>query len=373
MNASFRLARPFGIEIRVHLSFALALAWAYWQGSRGEGAADGLRATVIVASLFACVALHELGHSLMARRFGIEVRRITLYPVGGVAALSHMPERPAHELAIAMAGPLVNVVIAGALLLVRGGFPTLEEWTGPGWGLGFFTATLLVGNLALAVFNLLPVFPMDGGRLLRGLLALRLPYARATAVAAAVGRAGAIGLAALALHLRHPILFVVAFFVGSMAGRENAAVRLRERWRGVRAGDAARPVPARAVLSPRDPVARCAELQLAGLGPDFLVAAGGRLLGIVPEQQWMPALRRGERERPVADIMERRFVALRADVDLGDVLPRLGRLPQTFFPVLDAGGIRGIVTRRGIAGMPDSPPGPDGAPAGPARWRIVLG
>ena len=187
-----------GTVIRVHLTFLLFLLWIgaahYAQG----GWDAGVQGVVFIVLLFLCVLLHEFGHVLAARRYGIQTPDITLLPIGGVARLERIPEQPGQELLVALAGPAVNLVIAGLLYLAFGGFVPAEglEVANPGVGL---MARLAMVNLFLAVFNLIPAFPMDGGRVLRALLAYRLGYARGTQIAASVGQAVAFGLGLLGL------------------------------------------------------------------------------------------------------------------------------------------------------------------------------
>jgi len=214
-----------GIGVYIHWSFWLLPAWILLSA---DGSFAGALASVIfVFAVFGCVVLHELGHALMARQFGIGTRDITLYPIGGVASLERMPRRPAHELAIALAGPAVNVLIAAVLfaVLVVGDIGTgglLLDFAG-----GSFLANLLFVNVALVVFNMLPAFPMDGGRVLRAFMAMRLPYLRATEIAVRVGQAVAVVLGLVGLVTGGTLLFV-AFFVFLAAQAELAMARASE-------------------------------------------------------------------------------------------------------------------------------------------------
>lgn len=219
MRRALRLGRYAGIDVFLHWSFALLIAWVAflsWRGSHSLAAV--LDWTLVVLALFLCVLLHEYGHALTARRFGIGTRRITLLPIGGVALLEAMPARPREEVLIAIAGPLVNVAIAAGLWLwLRAGLPDA----------GGFVGVLLDANLLLAAFNLLPAFPMDGGRVLRAALWHWLSLTRATWIAAWTGRVVAVGLAIYgALH--NPVLVLIAAFVWYAGGAEARAVTTRE-------------------------------------------------------------------------------------------------------------------------------------------------
>jgi len=188
MRWSWKLGEVAGIGIFVHVTFLMLVGWvalSHWIVERSLAAAVG--GAIFILALFGCVVLHELGHALTAKRYGVRTRDITLYPIGGMARLERIPEVPQQEALIALAGPAVNVVIAAGLWLAlsaAGGVTPLAELDvtkGP------FLERLLLVNLFLAGFNLIPAFPMDGGRVLRALLATRLSYVRATELAAGVG------------------------------------------------------------------------------------------------------------------------------------------------------------------------------------------
>lgn len=231
MGRSIRLGSLSGIGIYVHWSFFLLPAWVFFEGL-ASGQALSLTALVLV--IFGCVLLHEMGHALMARRFGIATRDITLTPIGGIARLSRMTERAVEEFWIALAGPAVNVAIAAGLALLLTS-STLEETLGLVDGLVRFLWSLLAANVVLVVFNLLPAFPMDGGRVLRALLTRPLGAVRATEVAATLGLIMAGVFVVLGLlsmvpgsPVSSPLLVIVGPFVYLMGQHELAAVRARE-------------------------------------------------------------------------------------------------------------------------------------------------
>ncbi len=228
MKWSFQLARIAGIDVRVHATFFLLLAWVGF----GYYAADGFGAMVgglaFILLLFACVVLHEFGHALAARAYGIRTPDITLLPIGGVARLERMPENPWQELVVALAGPAVNVVIAFGLFVVMGRFLGFGDLESVGEGRAELLASLFMVNVMLVVFNLVPAFPMDGGRVLRALLATRLKHARATRIAAGIGQGVAVLFAVLGVAAGHPLLLLIAVFVFFGARQEAEAATFKE-------------------------------------------------------------------------------------------------------------------------------------------------
>lgn len=225
MSWSWKIGRIAGIDVQVHYSFLLLLGWVTLThyGVHGD-LGEAIHGLVFIVALFALVVLHELGHALAARRYGIRTRDITLLPIGGVARLEGMPKDPMQELLVALAGPAVNVVLAAGLYAVL----ALGQGLTPAGSVlrvgGSFLDQLLWLNVSLAVFNLLPAFPMDGGRVLRAFLAMRLDRVRATQVAAAMGQAMALVLAVLGFFF-NPFLILIALFVWFGAAQEASQVR----------------------------------------------------------------------------------------------------------------------------------------------------
>lgn len=226
---SFNLFRIRGIQLSVHFSFLLLLAYVAHEGWAQDGQAGLWWSVATLLAFFTCVVLHELGHSFTARRYGVGVPRILLMPIGGMAEFDSIPRRPAHELLITIAGPAVNFVIAGLLWFVAD-FPA--EWD-PGAtpaSLNELACVLFAANLVMGCFNLVPVFPMDGGRIFRALLAMKLPYLRATFWAASVGKVLAVIGALLMAFWIHNYLGAALFAFIFMAGElEYRAVKRRER------------------------------------------------------------------------------------------------------------------------------------------------
>src|SRR5438046_3513702 len=224
MSSSLPIFRIAGIQLQIHITFLLLIAWLAFCYYAEGGSAAALGRVLFVLLLFVCVVLHEFGHAIAAKNFGINTPDITLLPIGGVARLQRMPDEPRQELIIALAGPLVNVVIALTLFAVVGwrGLATQATIGGPD-----LLAQLLVINVILVLFNLLPAFPMDGGRVLRALLATRLSYTRATQIAASIGQGCAFVFGFIGLF-GNPLLLFIALFVYMGASQEAALTQLKD-------------------------------------------------------------------------------------------------------------------------------------------------
>src|SRR5918997_6025447 len=242
MGGSFKVGRAFGIDVKVHWTFLLLLAFFGFTAYQNSGRfAIALVTVGVIVALFVCVLLHEYGHSLVAQRLGIEIGDITLLPIGGLARLKSLPEKPWDEVKIAIAGPLVNVVLAplffGVAILLGGGItmpPNILEGVQSAAQVFVYLGFI---NVALVVFNLIPAFPMDGGRVLRGLLATRLGPVRATDISSAVGQFFAILFILVGFLGQNFLLAIVGFFVFLGASGEAQMVRQREQMRGLAVSD----------------------------------------------------------------------------------------------------------------------------------------
>src|SRR5881396_2325143 len=273
MKWSWKLGSVAGIGLYVHATFLLLLAWVgvtYWLAGGSAAAFDGI---AFILALFACVVLHELGHALTARRYGIRTRDITLLPIGGVSRLERIPDEPRQEVWVSLAGPAVNVVIAAALYAWLLLSQTLRPFSALTMAGGPFLERLMLVNVSLAVFNLLPAFPMDGGRVLRALLALRMDYVRATQISAHVGQAMALVFGLLGLFT-NPFLVFIALFVWMGAASEASAALTRSVLGGIPVSRAM--ITDFHTVAPEDPAKRVLELILAGSQQDFPVVDGGQ-------------------------------------------------------------------------------------------------
>ncbi|MDB5309977.1 MAG: hypothetical protein JWO38_4179 [Gemmataceae bacterium] len=236
MFSSIKLGKPFGIDLYVHGTFWLLPLFVFLSGVVSGDVAGAAFDVAVLLAVFGCVALHEVGHALAAKWYGIETRDITLYPLGGMARLERMPRRPLHEIVVALAGPAVNVMIVIGLLagIVLGNITFTQGWASAGLAPEeMFISRLFWANVLLAAFNLIPAFPMDGGRVLRALLSIGMPRLEATQAAVTVGSVLAIGGFLFGFHEKQIMLMLVAGVVFMLGRAELAAVRaeeVRKRW-----------------------------------------------------------------------------------------------------------------------------------------------
>ena len=343
---SVRLMRMMGIDIKLHTTFFLLLAALGVMYFLQGGFSAALSGVTFSLLLFACVLLHELGHAGAARRYGVLTKDIILLPVGGVARLQRMPTEPKQEIVVALAGPAVNAVIAAvvaaALLganLGAGVDPAMLAGAG---GLTGLAVQLLVINVMLVLFNLLPVFPMDGGRVLRALLATRLPYARATEIAARTGQGLAIIMAVYGLFYS-PLLVLVAAFVFLAAGRENTAVRIR-------AASSRLPVSAVMLtgvvsLSPHDSLMDAADVLARTAQPAFPVLTPSGVAGVLTKEALLLDLRTRGPEGAVRDAMRADPPVVRLETPFDEAFEKMQEHGLTALPVTDGlDRLMGMVT-----------------------------
>lgn len=346
MKWSWRIGRFAGIDVYIHATFLILVGWiavAHWL--QGRDLAATIVGVAFILALFLCVVLHEYGHALTARKFGIRTRDITLLPIGGLARLERMPDQPAQELWVALAGPAVNVVIAGAILLWLWLTGALHSLAGLSIFKGTFLDRLLVANIFLAAFNLLPAFPMDGGRVLRALLASRMEYTRATHVAATVGQGMALVFGLVGLFV-NPFLVFIAFFVWVGAAQEASSVQMKHSLAGIPVARAM--ITDFRTLSPHDPLSRAVELILRGTQQDFPVLEQGQVVGILTRADLLAALARRGEEELVGAVMQRDFEVVDSHEMLESVLQRLQECQCHTMPVVHDDELVGLLTTENL-------------------------
>ena len=356
MRWSYTIGRIAGTEVKIHVTFLLLLAWIAYRAYQIAGPTAAAGETLFFVSLFLCVLLHEFGHIIMARRFGVRTPDVILLPIGGVARLERIPEEPREELLIALAGPAVTLAIVFALaavVLVSGHTMVLQSPLEAGVP---FTARLLVSNLLFSNllilgFNLIPAFPLDGGRVLRASLARKLGLVRATRIAATIGQLFAVALGILGVAWPEPLALLVAFFIFLGAGSEASAVAARVAGRGLQVSQMMvtdfRTIPIHATL------AQAVDLLLTGEQREFPVVDNlGRTEGILTRDNLIRGLSRGGPTSTVAEAMTPSAPTVPPTLGFQEALERLRASGLPALPVVDAGGaLVGLLTLDNITDL----------------------
>jgi Zn-dependent protease/CBS domain-containing protein len=346
MKWSWKIGRIAGIDVRVHATFVILLAWLALAFYRQSGTASGAaRGVLFTLALFASVVAHEFGHALVARRFGVPTRDITLLPIGGVSRLEYIPDQPKQEFWIAIAGPGVTLVIAAllylALRVLALPVTTPPEAAAGGGTAGAFLAQLMWVNISLFLFNLLPAFPMDGGRALRATLALRMDYVRATDIAASVGRSFALLFGIWGLFY-NPFLVLIALFVWLGAAGESSALHVRSSLAGI----PVERVMVREVktLAPTDTLKTALSHVLGGFQHDFPVIQDGKVVGVLTRGALLNSLARHGAESLVRESMEHEFRVAEPSEPVQRAMTRLQECRCRSLPVVRDGRLYGMLT-----------------------------
>lgn len=352
MPWSVTVGRLGDTAIRIHVTFLLFLVWIWAAYYRSGGAPAAWEGVLFVALLFACVLLHELGHVFAARHYGVKTPDITLWPFGGIANMERIPEKPSEELVVAIAGPAVNVVIALVILVFLGATlgsaginaDELAKIEDPASSL---LVKLAGANIFLVLFNLIPAFPMDGGRVLRALLAMNMGHARATALAASIGQGLAIGLGLLGIFT-NPMLMIIGVFVFLAASGEAGQEQLKEASRGHIVADAM--ITHFETLGPQSTVDDAADALIRSTQKEFPVVDGaGRLRGVLTRDAMIHALKDTGPQTPVIEVMQPDIptVEARSKLDAALKLITSARVPAV--GVVDvAGRLVGLLTPENV-------------------------
>jgi Zn-dependent protease/predicted transcriptional regulator len=396
MPSAFHLLTVRGIPIRIHITFIWFPIWAaFVWSSRGDDVLRGALFGVIAALfLFLCVTLHELGHALMAQRFGIKVEDITLLPFGGLARLRTIPKEPKKELAIAIAGPLVNVAIFFVLAFVAGFIYRNETNITPDFLLdeldrgnaNSLLIYLMLANIILVLFNLIPAFPLDGGRVLRALLALKMPWVRATRIAATTGLAFAALFVVSGIAARDFFLSLVGLMVGFGAWQERQMAEIQAQPKWVPAAETpvqrvvvvSRATVGNAMTAPPPTVGLSQRInELADLAPAASVAGAlpvmdrdNYVIGVLPAARLVAGLR-DQPNSPVLELMRRTFPIARPAEPLYEQWYKTSAEDQHYVVVLeDDGRLAGWLTRADISqGLRVTQPGQPGQPTPDSAWQ----
>jgi Zn-dependent protease len=350
MMRSFTVARVREIDIRLHPTFALVFLWVLIDWRRigaGVGVSAVVFTLILVILIFACVLLHEFGHAFMARQHGVRVHDVSLSAIGGVARMEQLPAEPRAEVQIALAGPAANfalvVALAPVVLLigVASGFSSLEDYASTVFhpSLSGLATTLLYANVLIIVFNLLPAFPMDGGRVFRAGLTSMFGRESGTRIAVLVGEAFAVLLLLFSIFVAQSVILVLlSVFVMIMAYAEDRAVRVESAMRRMRVGQFA--LWDMGGIAPEQPLATA----LRGGLRDIAVTKDGRVVGMLWRNRLLAELGGAGSGRTVAEAMERDPITVDANMPIHDVQRLMDEQDRWAVPVLEAGMYRGIFT-----------------------------
>lgn len=344
MKWSWNLGKIAGIELKIHLTFFFLVIWiglsTLFNGGSGAAA---LTEILFILALFLCVVLHEFGHALAAKSFGITTRDITLLPIGGLARLETMPEDPKEELIVAAAGPTVNIVIAGLMFVVLLASGTFSQPLAINALVNNFWLRLLTVNLSLVIFNLIPAFPMDGGRVLRSLLASRMEYTKATRIAANVGRGLAVVMGIAGFFL-NPFLILTAVFIWSGAGAEAQSVELKAGLKGLRVQDAL--VTQFYQVDANQSLGQVFQVMMSTGQPFVPVVSNGAFLGIIQRHDLMKGLERLGDRAPAYAAIGLEPEGIEPNRRLVDILPKLNA--SRVLPVLEGRTLVGLITPESV-------------------------
>ncbi|MEQ8702381.1 MAG: site-2 protease family protein [Phaeodactylibacter sp.] len=352
MSWSLKILRLFGINVYIHWTFLILLGWIFLSSlGAGQNIQQALLSIAFILTLFACVVLHEYGHALTARRFGVSTRRITLLPIGGVASLEKMPEKPREELLVAIAGPAVNLVIAALLFSVMQiadiHFPTeqLEDPSQISLS-NAFIPNLLAVNIILVLFNLIPAFPMDGGRVLRALLAMKYDRAKATAIAAQIGQFLAIGFVFLGFMYDFWLIFIGLFiFLG--ASGESRYEATRHLLTDLKVADVL--MHQFTKMDAWSPISEAVDTLLDGQEKDFIVTEQGDLIGTISRDDILRGLQEvGPGER-IKRIVNTNWSKLSPELELNKAYELMNQQNLSICPVYsNEGELLGVLNTENI-------------------------
>jgi Zn-dependent protease len=347
LKNTLKLGKVAGIEVSVHWTFLLLIGWVIWRESRSGSTIEEILWTLLfVISIFFCVTLHELGHALTAKRFNIKTLDITLLPIGGIARLENMPEKPLHELLVAIAGPLVNILIA-AILFPLVIYQLNMEYISSMKGISkeTFLLNLFSVNITLALFNMLPAFPMDGGRVFRSVLSFKLPRHIATRIAASVGQFIAILFVVGGFFVNPFLIFIGLFiFLGAQAEAEMTANKY------VLSGYKVRDVIMvnYHTVDAFDSLSVPVSLLLGGQAKNFIVMHDNQVVGTLSREELIKGLSEKGRDVPVADVMNKDVVFLDADMPLENAYQLMQQHAAGLLPVMQNKQLAGTLDLENI-------------------------
>ena len=349
MKRSFAFPKIAGINIYIHWTFSLIIIWIIYVNARAGLDAYQIGWSVLfVLSLFVCVTLHEFGHAMAAKRYGIKTKDITLYPIGGVARLEKMPEKPSHELVVALAGPLVNVVIMFLLLPFMYNFNMESAASERGLIISAanFLPMLGIINIWLAVFNLIPAFPMDGGRVLRALLAMKTSRVKATEIAATIGKILAIGFIITGFYL-NPFLIFIGIFIILGAHAEAEMVKTQFFITDLTAADAL--MTSYRTLDKNQPIGAAVKLLLDGAAKSFVITHEGAPFGTIGRDQIIRGIKEYGEDAVIERVTDKNIVSVSLGTSLNEVFSKFQQSRTPLIMVNSPSGTEGIIDAENIA------------------------
>jgi Zn-dependent protease len=343
MRGSFKILRAGGINVFIHWTFLLLAGWLVLVNIRsGSGIPQVIWSIIFILAALSCVLLHEAGHAIAAAWFGINARNIVLLPIGGIASIEKFPGNPRQELAISLAGPLVNLAIALLLWLMVS--PHVSFWAEPDDIVpgGGFLYLLRMANLGLAFFNLIPAFPMDGGRILRALLAFKLNYVRATTVAAVIGKVVAALFIAAGILLMNPVAAIIGIFIILSADAEEYYLRLRSLVQGVKLGEAL--MYDFTSLQAEMTVQEAANILVNNHSKYFVLMDGAVPVGSINRLEIVKAIAEMRYHQPLKSLVKEDLDTLDGSEEVQEVLEKLAKDEGRIYPVMDQGKFAGIAS-----------------------------
>jgi Zn-dependent protease/predicted transcriptional regulator len=341
MRWSFPVGKLLNIPIRVHYTFILLLAFIWYVESTILGPEAGLHSVFFWALIFLCVLVHELAHSIVAKSYGLTVASIILLPIGGVSQITEIPHDPIKEVGITIAGPVSNFVIAGVILLLGKSLDPSLQFSEISLQTGSTMVDLFWANVMLGLFNLIPAYPMDGGRILRGMIAMKKEYLEATRLAADVGKLFAIGFI-VAGFFYNWWLILIGIFVFSGASSEAEAAALSSKLEKIKVSELM--ITDFKNISPDEPLTAVVEKSLHTFQNDFPVIRDGKFVGILTRSAVIESLHHRLHETKVGEIAKKGFPIIASDETASEALTAMRSARVTVAPVEKDGTLKGIIT-----------------------------
>jgi Zn-dependent protease/predicted transcriptional regulator len=347
MKGSLYIGKVSGIKIFIHWTFTLLIFWIVFSGlARGRNVQEILLSLGFILSIFACVVLHELGHALTAKRFNFKTKDIILLPIGGLARMEGLPDKPLQELLVAIMGPVVNIIISLLLFIVlklNGNFPSLI--TDVDITKNNFLFQLYSINIFLALFNLIPAFPMDGGRILRALLAMKLPRVKATQIAAYIGQFIA-ALFVFTGFFFNPFLVFIGLFVFIGAWSEANLEKTRVQLNNIKVGDVL--MHNFSILSRQDPLSKAVSIMLDTQEHSFIVKSDGEVEGTLSKKEILEGLAKYGNEVPIEQVMKREVTFLKENDKISEVMQKFPDDTRALIPVIEEEKVVGVINMENV-------------------------